>query len=223
MPISGLSSAVISTLKGSLAVPTPTPVQEPPIQVPLPSIRGQRAPSHSSPPPTIDLNNPTVITQLREQIPTFFFAESVSGVSHDAQLGLRKPRSVPWSASEGSPSEGSPSEGSPGKAWDDIDDAARLLCRVLAEDERVAGYAEIWQVDAWHAETDGMVGERGRVWFDACWGEGSGVRRESGRRLEYNSRVVRGADHNFILDPVFGACEMWLGRVGEGREELSTS
>ena len=145
----------------------------------------------------LDLDNSAVVNELRELIPTFLFAEQVDGVGQDAQMCLRRPRTVPWC--------------SPIIPWDDIDDAVRLLSKTLNEDERLSRHASLWSFSAFHAETDVMVGEKGRVWFDGCWGD----RTDSLRSYEYKSQVVQGADHDFILDPAFGASDLWLKRVGD--------
>ncbi|KAF1927680.1 uncharacterized protein M421DRAFT_64431 [Didymella exigua CBS 183.55] len=145
----------------------------------------------------LDLDDPGAVNGLRTLITTFLFAENIDGAGQDAQLCLRKPRSVPWST--------------PGRPWADIDDAAGQLRGIIA-DESHAGRR--WGVDAFHAETDAMVGERGREWFDGCWrGAPTGANEDGG--IAYTSQIVAGADHDFILDPVFGASERWLERVAE--------
>lgn len=187
----GLSSAVSTTLKASFPH-SPGPA----IPIPLEPNTGGPRQSESNHQPSIDLNNAQVIQDIRKLIPTYLFAEAMEGVSQDAQLCLRKPRSVPWST--------------PAQPWDDIDEAARLFKRSTSQDERIDQQQRVLGVNAFHAETDGMVGFKGRAWFDACWiGDeigGSSV-------CEYWSQVVQGADHDFILDPVFGASEVWLERV----------
>ncbi|KAJ4311243.1 hypothetical protein N0V94_008050 [Neodidymelliopsis sp. IMI 364377] len=143
---------------------------------------------------TLDLDNAHTVNQLRNHIVSFLFAENTDGIGQDAQLCLKKPRSVPWC--------------SPSVPWSDMDDAVPLLSHLFSEAGRTC------TVDVFHAETDVMVGEKGRLWFDSCW-TGEESQETEARGFEYRSRVVEGADHDFILDPVFGASEAWLRRVGE--------
>lgn len=161
----------------------------------------------SIPPP--NLTNPITTQHLRLLIPYYLFAEANAGVGQDAQLCVRKPRRVPWSAAP--------------LAWTDMDDAAaqvRAQIRGAVQSDSQSNTqsntqsdpqnknARAWRIDAFHAQTDSMVGTKGRAWFDACWaGEGEGL-------YTYCRQIVAGADHDFILDPGFGASATWLGRVG---------
>jgi hypothetical protein len=138
--------------------------------------------------PDIDLDDVQVVDELRELITKFVFAENVEGVSQDARLFLKRP--VPWSIN-----------------WDDFDDAVKLLSKVISEDDRLTGSNRTWAIDCFHAENDQMVGEKGKQWFNDIW--------MSSQSYEYRSCDVQGTDHNFLLDPAFGASEIWLRRVSE--------
>jgi hypothetical protein len=109
--------------------------------------------------------------------------------------------------------------------WSDIDYVVPLLSRIISEDSRMNGHNRTWTVDTFHAENDDMVGVKGRQWFDNCWLPGrsstSSSRRDSPDVVqqstygsyEYRSEVVKGADHNYLMDPVFGASDVWFKRV----------
>lgn len=185
---SGLSSAVSSSLKSS------TPARGA-SGMPLVAPRGDiEAPSEADV-CALDLNDPAVVKDLRSLLPTFLFAESIDGAGQDAQLCLRKPRSIPWST--------------PTQLWEDIDDAVRRLNDVIAFQSHLG---RRWTVDTFHAETDVMVGEKGQIWFDGCW-QSDRTGANEGDRIMYRSQVVGSSDHDFILDPVFGANQKWLERV----------
>ncbi|KAF3032683.1 hypothetical protein E8E11_002940 [Didymella keratinophila] len=145
----------------------------------------------------LDLDDPVVVKDLRTLLPTFLFAETIDGAGQDAQLCLRKLRSVPWST--------------PTQPWADIDDAVHKLQNTIAIE---TSSGRRWMIDAFHAETDVMVGEKGQIWFDECW---QNALTDAGEedRIMYRSQVVQGSDHDLILDPVFGASGKWMERVAE--------
>jgi hypothetical protein len=141
--------------------------------------------------PDLALDNPQVVDDLRNHITKFVFAESVDGISADSQLFLK--RSVSWST--------------PIVEWEDFDDAVQLLSRIISEDDRLAGSNRVWTIDCIHAEHDQMVGDKGRNWFNALW--------VPSQSYQYRTEVISGTEHNFLMDPVFGASEEWLKRVSE--------
>ncbi|KAF2628336.1 hypothetical protein BU25DRAFT_390906 [Macroventuria anomochaeta] len=198
-PLTGMSTGLSSTVSNALKSSLPQFVV-PEVPIPLEPIPGDERPNESDK-SNLDLNDAAVVEGLRSLIPTFLFAEAVNGVGQDAQLCLRKPRSIPWST--------------PSRHWEDIDDAVRQLEHSIHEGEDESQEWRVWMVDAFHAETDSMVGEKGRVWFDACWMRDEAATSNSQDVFEYNSQVMKGSDHDFILDPVFGASEAWLKRVSE--------
>ncbi|KAH7400780.1 hypothetical protein DE146DRAFT_611778 [Phaeosphaeria sp. MPI-PUGE-AT-0046c] len=135
------------------------------------------------------LDNDVVIEELRQRITNVTFSESMDGMSADAQLFLGK---VPWC--------------SPSIVWSDIDHFVPLLSKILEEEDRMHNHATL-RIDAFHAEHDNMVGQKGGQWFDDCW--------KKHPSYHYSSEVVRGTDHDYILDvdPAIGASEKWLRRV----------
>tara|TARA_R110002003_G_scaffold290_6_gene18570 strand:+ start:6127 stop:7035 length:909 start_codon:yes stop_codon:yes gene_type:complete len=206
IPVVGLSGSLVHGVMGSWrSAPGPVPL--------TPTTTRSRAPSinsydnYSGP----DLDNPVVVEELRKYITKFLFAESMDGISADAQLFMKKPRSVPWC--------------SPSLLWSDINYAVPLLSKVIEQDARLDGHNRTWVIDAFHAESDNMVGDRGRQWFDNCWLPGRPSTSSGGRdsfdtvppssheSYEYRSKIVEGTDHNFLMDPAFGASELWLRRV----------
>lgn len=197
-PVIGMSSGLSSTVAKSLRGPSPRPfAAEGPNSLDSHD-KGQR--QNEGDVCALDLDDADVVKELRSLIPTFLFAENVDGAGQDAQLCLRKPRSIPWST--------------PSRPWDDVDDAVRQLRCFIAEGEHTTEVGRRWNVDAFHAETDAMVGEKGRMSFDECWlGDRTVASGQGG--IAYQSQIVEGSDHDFILDPVFGASEKWLERVAE--------
>jgi hypothetical protein len=139
----------------------------------------------------IDLNDLQVVDELRRHITKFVFAENVDGMSADTQLFLK--RSVTWR--------------SPSIDWSDFDYAVQLLSKVISEDDRLLGSNRTWAIDCIHAENDQMVGEKGKQWFNNIW--------TLSQSYEYRSCDVEGTEHNFLLDPAFGASAIWLQRVSE--------
>ncbi|KAG9192867.1 hypothetical protein G6011_11601 [Alternaria panax] len=139
----------------------------------------------------IALDDPKAVDELREHITKFVFAENVDGVSADTRLLLK--RSVPWCT--------------PIVEWRDLDDAVQLLSRTISEDDRLVSSRKIWSIDCFHGEHDQLVGDKGRDWFDAIW--------TPSQSYEYRPVVIEGTEHDFLMDPVFGASEQWLRRVSE--------
>jgi hypothetical protein len=207
IPLAGLSSGFLHSLKDSFHLSTPTPAP-----VPLSPTPMSRASSVKGLPHGLDLDDPSVVEEMRQLITTYLFAENTDGVSADAQLFLKKPHSTPWCS---------------GIFWSDIDYVVPLLRKMIQEDHNDSEDGRRWLVDAYHAETDNMIGERGRLWFDKCWtpatsspsssnGQSPAVGGEGSKNsLEYRSEIVPYTDHNYIMDPGFGCSERWLERVRE--------
>lgn len=154
----------------------------------------------------IDLDDEDVVQELRKEIMSYVAAEDLDGVGEDAQLFLRKPREVEWCA-------GSTVEA---EKWKDIDSAVKVLAGIVGSE---GDGGRKWVVDAFHAEEDNMVGMKGRVWFDGCWEVVKGSGDGEGGGIEYRSEVVPDSDHNFLMDPGFGASGKWLGRVRDSFNE----
>jgi hypothetical protein len=198
-------------LSGGLSSPglhsTPAPVLIP-LTPTTPRSRAASVGSHESY-NGLDLDDANVVKELRDYIAMFLFAESIDGVSADAQLFLNKPRSVPWC--------------SPSLEWSDIDHFVPLLSKVMKEDGRLDGHTRTLTIDAFHAASDHMVGKRGQDWFNSCWkgssspsarsGLSEPVQQYSHQGYDYRSEVVESTDHDNLVDSAFGASEVWLQRV----------
>lgn len=211
-PLVGLSGSFAQGLKDSYTHSTPSPA---PVLL-ASNATGSRAPSMCSrdDPHTLLLDDPDVVKELRKYITKFLFAESMDGISADAQLFMRKPRSVPWCSST--------------ILWSDIDKAVPLLSEIIEQDGQLKSDTRKWIIHTFHAEKDDMVGERGRQWFDDCWAPSETPASTSSssnspshpdqqihKTYEYKSKVVQDTEHNFIMDPAFGASEVWLKQVRE--------
>ncbi|OAA63161.1 hypothetical protein ISF_05037 [Cordyceps fumosorosea ARSEF 2679] len=100
--------------------------------------------------------------------------------------------------------------------WSDWGDYEAYVPR-LVEALRAAGRQ--LTVDAFHAETDSMVGdygEQGPAWFDACWARercGDGV-------IAYSTSGVEGADHDLVWGIKFGVPGQVFAKIAlrEGQE-----
>ncbi|KAF2125600.1 hypothetical protein P153DRAFT_425959 [Dothidotthia symphoricarpi CBS 119687] len=208
-PLAGMSGSLMHSIKGSLPLSNVLPDS---VSF-TPNNTCNRASSVSSNGDgyALDLNNPSVIDELRKQIITFVFAESMDGVSGDTQLCLKKPRSIPWC--------------SPNIPWSDIDAAVPLFSRIINEDDRLSSHSAVWTVNVFHAEVDNMVGEKGKQWFDDCWTmaktstttapslSSQPPQQRSRKSYEFKSQTVQNADHDYLMDSAFGASETWLQRV----------
>jgi hypothetical protein len=190
VPVVGLSGSLVTGFKASLQSSGPLPG---PVALTAFNATSTPEPSNGSSGglQDIDLDDIQVVDELRNEITKFVFAENVDGVSADTQLFLK--RTVTWR--------------SPNIDWDDFDDAVKLLSKVISEDDRLTGSNRTWAIDCFHAENDQMVGEKGKQWFNDIW--------VSSQSYEYQSCDVKGTEHNFLLDPAFGASEIWLRRVSE--------
>ncbi|KAL6711222.1 hypothetical protein ACN47E_005753 [Coniothyrium glycines] len=215
VPLSGMSDGVVQGIKDVLLHSTSGPA---PVAL-TPHTTRSRETSLASRRDlyNLPLDDPDIVEDLRQHITTFLFAESIDGISADAQLFMRKPSSLSWC--------------SPSLLWSDIDFAASLLSTMIESDSRLDGHSRTWVIDAFHAESDDMVGEKGKQWFDDCWmsnrASESGVESSIAGPSEpsahapyfYRSSTVEDGDHNFLMDPAFGASEIWLQRVREAVPE----
>jgi hypothetical protein len=190
VPMVGLSGAFLQGISSPLSRSNPTTA---PVALTVSGTTGSEgsADSLSDDFSDLALDDPRVVDDLRNTITKFVFAESVDGVSADAQLFLK--RSVSWST--------------PIAEWKDFDDAVQLLSRLISEDDRLTGSNRVWAIDCFHGEHDQLVGDKGRDWFNTIWAPS--------QSYEYRSVITKGTEHNFLMDPAFGASEQWLQRVSE--------
>jgi pimeloyl-ACP methyl ester carboxylesterase len=127
------------------------------------------------------------------------YAEGVQGVGSEALLVLQKVGAA---------------DGMAGSGWSDWGGYDKLVPR-LADALRAAGRR--LRVDVFYAEKDALVGDgggKGSLWFDRCWGENS-----RGEVIDYQSKVVEGADHDRIWNLRWGAVQELFGKVGSVVDE----
>ncbi|RAR03399.1 alanine racemase family protein (ISS) [Stemphylium lycopersici] len=192
VPLAGLSGAFVHGISGPLLRPNATAA---PVALPASPTSDTERPSGSSTGEILEirLDDPQVVEELRKHIMKLLYAENVDGVSHDTQLFLR--RSVQWNA--------------PGVDWNDFDDAVKLLARRISEED---GTSRVWAIDCFQAEQDQLTGEKGKKWFNDIW--------VPSQSYTFRSEDVKGTEHNFLMDPAFGASERWLQRrVADPRRE----
>ncbi len=126
-------------------------------------------------------------------ITSYVFAENVEGASHEVLLCLRK-GSTTW-----------------GK-WRDIDEA---ILRI-AENERgrqdlpELESEEKLKIQIFFAENDEMIGKGGQKWLESCFTQ-AGV----AERINLESEVVPGTDHNDVLALQNRAMEKMIQTVGQ--------
>lgn len=215
-PLAGLSGSFVQGLRDSLhrsnssqaSVSGPAPIPLTPTALST-RTRGTSLFSNDEP-NELSLDDDLVVEDLRRHITSFLFAECMDGISADVQLFLRKPRSIAWCSSV---------------FWSDFDYAVPLISKIIDEEDGLEGFGRSWKVDTFHAQTDAMVGEKGKIWFDSCWMSHQLTPEPSGKEnvqstylpirnsYRYRSVVVEGAEHNYLMDPAYGASELWLQRV----------
>ena len=202
-PLAELSGGLVHDIKGSLLrskhAPAPIPL--------TPVAAHSRTPLINSCDDfsSLELDDPEVVVELKKHIVTFLFAESVHGISADAQLFLKKPRSISWS--------------SPTMPWSDINDAVTLLSKIIDDEVQSNRNKRRWIIHAFHAEKDNMVGERGRRWFDDCWVSPQvspavdDTPTQPPIHYEYQSKIVPDTTHDYLMDPAFKASEKWFQQI----------
>jgi len=188
--------------------PTPAPIPLTPTTLSM-RTRGTSLFSHDEE-TELSLDDDFVVEELRRHITVFLLAESMDGIKSDVQLSLRKPRSITWCSSS--------------IFWSDFDYAVPLVSKMINED-CVDDICRMWTVDTFHAQTDAMIGEKGKIWFDSCWMSHQLTTEPCGKEnlhapylptrntYRYRSNVVEGTEHNYLMDPAFGASETWLQQV----------
>lgn len=212
IPLAGLSGYLMQGVRDSMHRPSSLTPPSLSMQTRATSLLSHEKSSELS------LDDDAVVEELRRYITTFLFAECMDGISADVQLFLRKPRSIIWC--------------SPSVFWSDFDYAVPLLSKIIDEEIGLHGRGRSWVVDTFHAQIDAMVGEKGRVWFDSCWMSHQLVPElvmeenvpsshlPVRNSFKYTSQVVEGTEHNYLMDPAFGASKMWLQRVRDAFSAL---
>ncbi len=136
--------------------------------------------------------------RLRPTLLSKAYSENLQGMGADAVLMMHKVPDADRVA-----------------GWSDWGDYHAYVPR-LVEALRASGRK--LTVDAFHAETDSMVGdygEQGPTWFDACWAKdrcGDGV-------ITYSASCVDGADHDLVWSIKNGVPEKVFTKIGRTDEK----
>jgi hypothetical protein len=210
-PLAGLRGSLLQGIKDSMhrlsSAPAPIPLTPTALST---RTRATSLFSHEGS-GKLSLDDDSVVEELRKHIIEFLFAECMDGISADVQLFLRKPHSIAWC--------------SPSVFWSDFDYAVPLISKIINEEEGPDSFGRSWVIDTFHAQMDAMVGEKGKIWFDSCWmsrqfssdflleERASPAYSNIRNGYKYRSQVVEGTEHNYLMDPAFGASETWLQRV----------
>ncbi|KAF2006881.1 hypothetical protein P154DRAFT_480679 [Amniculicola lignicola CBS 123094] len=210
VPLAGLSSTFFHGIKDAFHYSMPAPAPVPLAPTPSSLSRTVSRTSTDGGDEGLDLDDPEVVEEMRQLIIEYLFAEAIEGIGADAKLFLKKPSTIQWC--------------SPSIFWSDVDYLVPLLAKIIEGEKTSQESDRRWTIDAFHAQTDDMVGEKGRLWFDECWKSyhvtapisppsEPGVQER--KSLEFRSEVVPNSEHNYLMDPAYGACDKWLERVKE--------
>ncbi|KAJ4305189.1 hypothetical protein N0V90_000720 [Kalmusia sp. IMI 367209] len=149
---------------------------------------------------TFDLGDDRVVEELRRLITARQSTEATKGHSGDAQLFLKKPHGISWSG--------------PYNDWSDVDDFVPLMSDVIKKQKPLSYGERTWTIDVFYAEDDNVVGESGRQWFDNCWVPELSLKDKFlDKPYHYSSQIVRRSERSSLMDPAFGASDLWLWRV----------
>ncbi|KIX94809.1 uncharacterized protein Z520_09499 [Fonsecaea multimorphosa CBS 102226] len=143
-----------------------------------------------------------VLTEMEALAVKYMFAEDIEGSSDDAILFLRKHfHPVIATADAGA---------ALGKDWLDW----RTLADAVVEQEKRLNQgtadSENLHIDVLHSEKDIMIRPSGSRHFDDCWASAI-----SQSKITFNSKIIKGVNHDSILDPIQGASETWLKCVAQ--------
>jgi pimeloyl-ACP methyl ester carboxylesterase len=134
--------------------------------------------------------------ELAKLMPGYIFAEDVTGCSHDALLFLRKQPKI------------RAKQPSTTVEWLDH----RALAVLAADQEKALhgrdGNTSNLLVEAFHAESDVLIGKNGARHVDRCWGSHPDT-------IDFQSKTVDGANHDTIIDPELKEDEVFLGHIAK--------
>lgn len=130
------------------------------------------------------------------------YTENIRGMSQEVLLLLKK--------------TGASGEDIVWGTWDDIDKFVPLLA-ALEEQNATSGSSppEELEVDVFYAESDHMIGSTtGPRWLDDCWNH-----EHRGGKIQFQSHVVKGAEHDSILDLRYGVAERIFQKMSRISDE----
>jgi pimeloyl-ACP methyl ester carboxylesterase len=132
-----------------------------------------------------------VNAEIAKLMPGYIFAEDITGCSHDALLFLRKQPKI-----------------KPARTTDWLDH--RALAVLASDQEKIIrsreNNASKLLVEAFHAESDILIGKKGARHLDQCWGSHPDT-------IDFKSKTVKGANHDTILDPELKEDEVFLSHI----------
>jgi pimeloyl-ACP methyl ester carboxylesterase len=137
----------------------------------------------------------------------YMFAENIQGSSEDALLFLRKHINPITATTKGLGNV-------EGKDWLDYPTIAKAIAE--QENHLHSGHAdtvddsEKLRIDALHSEKDIMSGVSGAKHFDDCWA--TPVIQSN---ISFHSKIMKGTNHDSIVDPKLGVSEIWLQNVAQ--------
>ncbi|KAM3534155.1 hypothetical protein MY4038_002545 [Beauveria bassiana] len=143
--------------------------------------------------------------RLRPTLLSRAYGENLQGLGADAVLMMHKVVGA----------DGGDGDGDGVAGWSNWGDYEAYVPR-LVEALRASGRK--LTVDAFHAETDSMVGDygdQGPTWFDACWAAdrcGDGT-------IVYSASCVDDADHDLVWSIKFGVPEKVFSKIGAGEKK----
>nr|KAK5434771.1 hypothetical protein LTR18_010266 [Exophiala xenobiotica] len=137
----------------------------------------------------------------------YMFAENIQGSSEDALLFLRKHINPITATTKGLGNV-------EGKDWLDYP----TIAKAIAEQEKHlhSGHvdtiddSEKLRFDALHSEKDIMSGASGAKHFDDCWA--TPITQST---ISFHSKIMKGTNHDSIVDPKVGVSEIWLQNVAQ--------
>ncbi|EXJ66356.1 uncharacterized protein A1O5_10508 [Cladophialophora psammophila CBS 110553] len=142
-----------------------------------------------------------LLTEMGDLVQKYMFAENIEGSSDDALLFLRKHiQPITATGDMGTVQ---------GKDWLDH---RTLAAAVVDQENRLHSTVDSGklQIDALHSEKDIMIGASGSRHFDDCWA--SAV---SPSTITFNPKIMKGVNHDSILDPTLGVSDIWLQNVAQ--------
>jgi len=147
--------------------------------------------------PESDLPDAEFEDQLSPKILQRINTESIQGLSSEALFLLKR--------------SGSADIWGPWLDWDKFVPLLAELERSRAQNTDSADQAMPLKVEVFFSEKDAMIGTgAGPKWFDKCW-----QLEQRGDRIEYSSELVKGTEHDYILNISTGVAQRIFSQLPE--------
>ncbi|KAM3463298.1 hypothetical protein BB8028_0004g09610 [Beauveria bassiana] len=146
--------------------------------------------------------------RLRPTLLSRAYGENLQGLGADAVLMMHKVVGA----------DGGDGDGDGVAGWSNWGDYEAYVPRLV---EALRALGRKLTVDAFHAETDSMVGDygdQGPTWFDACWAAdrcGDGT-------IVYSASCVDDADHDLVWSIKFGVPEKVFSKISAAEKKDET-